>query len=378
MRVLAIISCVQFLWLYVFASEDKESMTQVVDSLQERMWELQSKNDQLERDTRRQQEEILEFQSQIRVLHDQLKRTEKERDHNKAMNEMWELVMQNEMALLSERTERIAVLEGEIAHLVNTFHIDQERNLLIAQQRENLNALQREISECISLSRSLQSTDLESQGMVESQGVFESLLEMMSDVTFEGDQWEQNRFVPFQRIMQFIKDSTESGQCSVKDLCGKNKEFVCNEHGQLTMINMGMLKMTGNFDLSKIPQTLETLLLNQNQLDSIGDFKSLMGSSLQRLCIHRNPNLNPDLSVFQDQEAPLPLRELSLSQRHILPNLGEEPDVWISWSQETKKQKISHWVRTSSLDQLLLVNNRCKQTNWKTMKFFKDGRIECR
>lgn len=165
---------------------------------------------------------------------------------------------------------------------------------------------------------------------------FESLAEMMSNL-------DSNDPI-FIKMKQFIVQSIKSSNCSTIILCHRYpRQFICNEHGHLTQILFGYFKLSGHFELSAIPKTVTHIVLSRNQLDSIGDFDDLKGTSLKYLHLMRNNKLHLNLMPLENKQDPLPLIALSVSVGQIAQYL------------KVRRMIPNKWMKTSSLRELKIV-----------------------
>ena len=165
---------------------------------------------------------------------------------------------------------------------------------------------------------------------------FQSLLECTSKL--------ESADSMFVEIMQFISQSIESHNCSLSILCERYPlRFRCDEQDHLTQILFGYFKLSGHFQLSKIPNSVKRLTLSRNQLGSIGNFNDLKGSSLQCLHLIRNSKLNLNLSALEMRKDSLPLEVVSVSPRQVAEYL------------EMRGMNAKQWIKISLLKELKIV-----------------------
>ena len=98
--------------------------------------------------------------------------------------------------------------------------------------------------------------------------VFQSLLGMMQNVDMIS--------LRIHDWLQFVTECADSAMCSVLEFCQKYpRNFKCDRQGQLEGIGMSGDQMVGHFNLSMIPDTVKSTILNHNKLSSIGQWSGL-------------------------------------------------------------------------------------------------------
>ena len=118
---------------------------------------------------------------------------------------------------------------------------------------------------------------------------------------------------------QFIFQCLNNRQCFVEFLCHKfNKRFRCGD-GKIKMINFTKQKITGTVDLTFLPSTVTTLLLDRCSFTALHGMDRLAGKELKYLDIRRNP-FEIDLDWFtrlSPKSIGSPLRALGVNSHQI-------------------------------------------------------------
>ena len=92
---------------------------------------------------------------------------------------------------------------------------------------------------------------------------------------------------------RFILECVRSASCRIQDLCSRFRaEFHCGD-GKLVGIKLHY-RITGNIDLNHLPDTITTLILDNNLFTEIIGLDSLAGKQLRLLDVRGSP-LNFDL-----------------------------------------------------------------------------------
>ena len=141
---------------------------------------------------------------------------------------------------------------------------------------------------------------------------FVLLLEMVSDI-------ENKESIPwFECAMQCLYDSSANDYLIASQL---GTGLVCDDIGDLIRIDLSDLSLTGTIHLESLPQTVRSLDLSFNDLDTL-NLEALRGKGLRRLSVERNDRLRLNMNVFDsDLGRNLSLRTLQLSFNQIFPEI---------------------------------------------------------
>lgn len=165
--------------------------------------------------------------------------------------------------------------------------------------------------------------------------------------------------------MDFVTDCAESGNCTQQELFDKYPKVFfwwtdrnMSPFGKLSKcspqftINMDKAMLSGQLDLRWIPENVTSLRLSHNDLTSIS-LADTRGTSLQFLDVRENMKLNLDLSVFDPERVPLPLKKLQVSPQQVASFFG---------GLDGMLKKVRKWITKSKLEQLLIWT----QNSWKS------------
>lgn len=118
---------------------------------------------------------------------------------------------------------------------------------------------------------------------------------------------------------RFIIQCAASDSCSVQDLCDRfTGQFLCVS-GYLITIKLSQLKLTGQIDLTFLPSTVVTLMLDRNLFSEIIGLDRLAGKYLENMNVQHNP-FDFDLEPFTNASLRAmdnPLRHLRVSAHQI-------------------------------------------------------------
>lgn len=118
---------------------------------------------------------------------------------------------------------------------------------------------------------------------------------------------------------QFIKQCAKNNKCAVHDLCGRFREhFICDQDGHLFMLKIHE-KITGNLDLTFLPETVVSLMMDRNAFSQILGLDQLSGKKVWWMDIRRSLldlDLEP-LSRTSPRSIGNPLKDIRVSANQI-------------------------------------------------------------
>ena len=157
---------------------------------------------------------------------------------------------------------------------------------------------------------------------------FVALLEMVHGIrNFWNIPWHNE-------AMQCLSESS-ANQCRFQKVSQFGAGLECDEKGDLIGVDLSHLNLTGSIHLESLPQTVRSLDLSFNDLDSL-NLKELRGKSLERLNVENNIRCHIGTECFGGKSGNnLILKEVQLSSNQIFP--------WISSFGE-KMLKIKRWL----------------------------------
>ena len=162
---------------------------------------------------------------------------------------------------------------------------------------------------------------------------FVQLLEMVFDINNkESIPW-------FTRASLCLFDSS-ADHCQNISQFGRGLEF--DDDGVLIAIDLSHLNLTGTFHLELLPQSVRSLDLSFNDLESL-NVNGLRGKSLQRLNVEHNDRCCLKLIIFDhDPLRSLSLRVLQMSSNQIAPYTMDS---------------IANWMQHQRILNLMIIDN---------------------
>ena len=156
--------------------------------------------------------------------------------------------------------------------------------------------------------------------------IFAALLEMVHGVTNK-----QN--IPwFNQAMDFLSDPSANDYQSPLPI---ERGLICDENGNLIGIDLSHLNLIGTIHLEALPQTVRSLDLSFNDLDSL-NLNELRDKSVERLNVENNPRFQVNTEHFDfEPELNRTARTLYLSSYQIVPSI-------INWN--VKRYRIERWL----------------------------------
>lgn len=167
---------------------------------------------------------------------------------------------------------------------------------------------------------------------------------------------------------RFVLECLKSRSCLIQDLCERfNKLFFCDKNG-LVIINLQGQHLSGSIDISKIPRSVQKVLLERNSFRNISGLDHLSGTALRYLDVRGNP-LQIDLRQLSISSAgsvhnPLKMLRLNLQQvnryamgLHFTDNAdGLEARLM----DQLIYSRLYQWIKTSVLEVIVIGRNRPK------------------
>ena len=157
---------------------------------------------------------------------------------------------------------------------------------------------------------------------------FVALLEMVCDL-------KNTVNIPwFNQAMQCLSDF-QANQ-SLRQKIGKlGNGLKFDDSGHLIGVDLSHLNLTGFIHLELLPQSVRTLDLSFNDLDTL-NLNGLRGKSVERLNVERNPRCHIDSEYLDPESKNVTLRELELSFNQIFP--------WIT-NRNDKHERIRNMIK---------------------------------
>ena len=172
--------------------------------------------------------------------------------------------------------------------------------------------------------------------------VFVALLEMVSDIK------NKEKIPWFDRAMQCLSDPSANRCQNISQWsCGLD----CDDSGNLIGVDLSHLNLSGCIYLKSLPQTVLSLDLSYNDLDTL-NLTALSGKSVERLNVEINDRCHINTECFtegavQDPNPILSIEELQISSNQIFP--------WITDDLEYKHRRIKRLMnRHSYLEQVIV------------------------
>ena len=156
---------------------------------------------------------------------------------------------------------------------------------------------------------------------------FVALLEMVHDIS-------NKESIPWFSCASLCLSDASADHCQNVSQFGRGLE--CDDNGVLIAINLSHLNLTGTLHLESLPQSVRSLDLSFNDLESV-NVEGLLncnllirGKSLQRLNVEHNDRCSLNMSIF-DHETPrsLSLRVIQMSSNQIAPYTMDSIANWM-------------------------------------------------
>lgn len=174
---------------------------------------------------------------------------------------------------------------------------------------------------------------------------------------------------------RFVLECLESRSCLVEDLCERFAKIFYCDGNEITMLNLQGEHLNGSIDISKIPRTVQKVLLERNAFSNITGLNRLSGTALKYLDVRGNPSDIDlrELSKSSPESMNSPLRLLRLNLRQISQctvgvQIRSKHGKGYRMISELAYSAVFQWIRTSVLDAMIIGRTRPKYIH-------KDGRF---
>ena len=139
-----------------------------------------------------------------------------------------------------------------------------------------------------------------------------ALLEMISDIrNIENVPWLND-------ALCCISEHSKTRYCSISRI---GKGLGCDDSGHLIAIDLSHLNLTGTIHLEPLPQSVRSLDISFNDLESF-DLDGLRGKSVEKLNVEQNGKCHINTECFYPESVHnLPFKELQISSNQIFPEI---------------------------------------------------------
>ena len=171
--------------------------------------------------------------------------------------------------------------------------------------------------------------------------IFVAMLEMVCDVINIGN-------IPwFHRALDCLSDSS-ANQC--QNVCHFGRGVDWDHNGNLIGVDLSRLNLTGTIHLESLPQSVRSLDLSFNDLDTL-NLSALTGKSVKKLNVEHNPRCHINTAHFNEfpleSGTALSIRELQISSNQMFP--------WIT-DLNQKRERILHWLNNQLSVERIIVD----------------------